>query len=91
MTDKAEESIRRAMRAKAILEDALVVEALEHIEAECFRLFQGLAPTDVDGMQQVKAMHYYLGKFKGFLEKAVKDGALAKAQLDPKQYRPRGY
>lgn len=91
MTDKTEESIRRAQRAKTLLEEPLINEAFEHIEAECFRLFQGLAPTDIEGMQQVKAMHYYLGKFKGFLEKAVKDGALAKAQLDPKQYRPRFY
>ncbi|HNE33132.1 MAG TPA: hypothetical protein PK365_12195 [Nitrospira sp.] len=91
MTDKTEEAIRRGARAKAMLDEPLMTEAFAHIEAECFRLFQGLSPTDIDGMQQVKAMHYYLGKFKTFLEKAVKDGVLAKAQLEPKQYRPKSY
>lgn len=91
MSDKTEDAIRRAMRAKAMLDEPLMSEAFNHIEAECFRLFKELAPTDFDGMQQVKAMHYYLGKFKTFLEQAVNDGKMAKAQLEPKRYRPTNY
>jgi hypothetical protein len=84
-----DERIRRADRAVALLADPLFAEAEAHIEAECWRLFRELAPTDVDGLAQVKGMQYTHQKYLAFLRSAVTDGK--KAAIDEKRPRPAGY
>lgn len=86
-----DERIRRAERAQNLLAEPLIVEAQEHIEAECWRLFKELAPTDVDGLAQIKGMHYTHQKFFAFLRRAVNDGKKAKAEIEEKRPRPPGY
>lgn len=80
-----DEAIRRANRAQQIIDDPLMVEAREHIEAECYRLFKALTPTDVEGMTQVKAMQYFHAKYTAFLNKAITDGKLARAEIERKK------
>jgi hypothetical protein len=89
MTD--DEKLQRAARARAIMEDPIMLEAKEHIDAECFRLFKSLAPTDIDQLQQVKAMQYMHDKYRIFLSSVLDDGKIAKLNLEYARARPAGY
>ncbi len=80
-----DEHIRRAERAAALLADPLFAEAREHIEAECWRMFKELAPTDTEGMAQVKGMQYMHAKYIAFLNKAINDGKMARAEVERKK------
>ncbi len=80
-----DERLKRAARAETILADQIMVEAQEHIEAECWRLFKSLQPTDAEGMAQVKAVQYMHAKYLAFLKAAVTDGKMARLELDQKK------
>jgi hypothetical protein len=86
-----QDDILRAQRANTLLADPLLIEAHEHIEAEFWRLFKTLAPTDVEGLTQVKGMQYIHEKYGAFLRSVVNQGKLAKLELNRTQPRPPGY
>lgn len=86
-----ETEINRANRAKAILEDPIFVEANEHIEAELWRQFKALAPSDVEGLAQIKAMQYIHVKYAAFLQSVLTSGKMAQLDLDRARPRPKGY
>ncbi len=77
-----EDKIRRASRAQALLDDPAMIEAREHIEAECWRLFKELQPTDTEGLAQIKAMQYMHGKYAAFLKRVLEDGKLARLEVE---------
>lgn len=77
-----EEAIRRAQQVQLLVDDPIMAEAREHIESECWRLFRELAPTDAEGLAQVKAMQYMHAKYTAFLNRALQDGKLAKFELE---------
>ena len=83
--------IERANQAQRILSDPLIVEAQEHIEAEFFRLFKTLAPTDTEGLTALKGMQYLHEKYLAFLNSVINQGKLAKLELNRTQPRPPGY
>lgn len=85
------ERIERARRAEQILSDPLMTEAFEHVEAECWRLFREIAPTDLESMQQIKSMQYMHGKYAAFLKRIINDGKMARMELEEKRPRPPGY
>lgn len=89
--DKKEQEINRAARAEALMNDPLMVEAGEHIEAECWRLFKTFAPSDIEGLSQVKAMQYMHAKYVAFLKQVITSGKLAKLEVERKPVRPAGY
>ncbi len=80
-----EDRIIRGRRAEQLMNDALMKEATEHIEAECWRMFKELAPTDTEGMAQVKGMQYMHAKYIAFLNKAINDGKMARAEVERKK------
>lgn len=86
-----DEALQRAARAKNLVDDPLFKEAAEHIEAECWRLFKALAPSDMEGIAQIKAMQYMHDKYQSFLRKAIQDGQIAKLELERARPRPAGY
>lgn len=86
-----ESDIRRAERAKAILEEPIFEEAKKHMEAELFRLFQAVHPTDTEGLVQIKQIQYLHDKYLAFLRSAVSNGTLAKLELERTNPRPKGY
>jgi hypothetical protein len=85
--DKLEQESRRGHRAEAVLGDDLFAEAKEHIEQELFRLFKTVPPTDVDALQQIKSMQYMHDKYIAFLRKAVRDGKLARMEIEERKKR----
>ena len=86
-----EEKILRANRAKSLMDDPIMVEAQAHIESECWRLFKQFAPTDTEGIMQVKSVQYMHEKYLNFLRQAIADGKLAKLEVDRTRPRPSGY
>lgn len=84
-----DEALQRAARAKNLCEDPLFKEASDHIEAECWRLFQKLAPEDIEGLTQVKAMQYMHQKYQAFLRKAMQEGSVVQLQMELERKRPR--
>lgn len=80
-----DEAIRKANRAQQIIDDPLMAEACEHIESECYRLFKAMAPSDIEGMTQIKAMQYFHAKYLAFLNKAINDGKVARMEIERKK------
>lgn len=80
-----EDRIRRGERAKQLLEDPLIKEAAEHIEAECWRVFKSLANDDAAGLAEVKRLQYTHAKYLAFLRAALVDGEQAKADVEFKK------
>jgi len=77
-----DQQIRRGINAKQLLENELLQEAKQHMEAEFWRLFRELKPSDVEGLQFVKQMQYIHAKYQAFLAKAVTDGKMAELQVE---------
>jgi hypothetical protein len=84
MTD-LDKQIRRGINAKQLLENELMAEAKDHIEAEFWRLFRELKPSDVEGLQFVKQMQYIHAKYTAFLNKAITDGKMAELQVESRK------
>jgi len=85
MKDKLEDQINRGARANALLNDPLMQEAREHIEAELWRLFKSAVPTDADALSQIKGMQYMHAKYEAFLSKVIQDGKLAQLEVERKK------
>lgn len=80
--DKLQTAVDRGHRAQHILKDPLFAEASEHIDAECFRLFQSTHPTDAEALAQIAGISYLHTKYKAFLTRAVQDGKLAHMEIE---------
>lgn len=74
--------IHRAARAEAIMNDPIMVEAREHIEAELWRLFKTAVPTDFEALSQIKSMQYMHAKYEAFLKTCISDGKIAKLEVE---------
>ena len=85
MKDKLQHDIDRANRAEQIMNDPLMVEARETIEAELWRLFKSSVPTDFEALSQIKSMQYMHTKYEAFLKTCISDGKLARMELERKK------
>jgi hypothetical protein len=85
MSDKLHDDITRGHRAENLLGDDLIAEAKAHIEAELWRKFQELAPSDTKSLEFVKAMQYMHAKYFAFFQQAVVNGKLAQINLEAKK------
>ena len=85
MSDKTTQEIDRGHRAKRLIDDDLVKEAREHIEAELWRLFKETSPQDQNTLQFLKGMQYFHSKYFAFFEKAITDGKIAQINLESKK------
>jgi hypothetical protein len=83
MTDdsKLHAATNRAMRAKALLGDELLIEAFDAIEADLVMGWKDSDPRDTDGRERVWNALQALGKVKDFLQNAVANGAIATREL----------
>lgn len=83
--DKTQQAIERGHKAKNLLEDDLVKEANEHIEAELWRLFKETKPSDKDALEEIKAMQYFHVKYWAYLQRVLTDGKIAQINLEAKK------
>lgn len=75
-----EESIR-ADRAKEILENPLVVEAFETIEAEITKALMDSPARDAEGREKLYLMNQLLKRVQKHFESTVNTGYLAKRTI----------
>lgn len=85
MNDKLERAAQRGERARQLLSDPLMAEAREHVESELWRLFKEASPQDNAALSHIKAMQYFNVKYFAFLERAVRDGKIATADIEAKK------
>ena len=83
--DKTQTAIDRAHKAQRILNDDLVKEANEHVEAELWRLFKEAKPSDKPALEEIKAMQYFHVKYWAYLQRVLTDGKIAQINLEAKK------
>lgn len=72
-----DEQIARAHRARAILDDPLVVEAFEALEREAFQAWRNSTALDTDKREVVHAEMRALAAFKQKLQVIMAAGSVA--------------
>lgn len=80
-----EKDISRGLRAKQILEDDLMVEAVAHIEAELWRVFKEAKPNDPETLMHIRQMHYIHTRYQEFLRATLANGKVAQINLEAKK------
>lgn len=81
MTDALEDAIRRGERARAILEDALVIEAFDGIEANLLAAWRASPQRDAEGRERLWAMVAAMDAFKAAFTVYMNDGAIAAQEV----------
>jgi hypothetical protein len=81
MTDLRREA-NRGQRAKAILEDEIVTEALDAIEAELRADWEGSRPDDTAAREVAYRMLRAAKAFRERLRKVIDDGSVAQAEIE---------
>ena len=77
--------VSRGARAKAILEDEIVTEALEAFEAELRADWEGSAPDDTAGREDAYRMLRAAKAFRERLRKVIDDGSVAQAEIEAQE------
>lgn len=80
-----ESQVRRAERARRLLEDELVREAREQIERTLWETFKASPLRDVEGREKLRLMQDVSDKFFGYLAAVVQDGEMAKLEIESKK------
>jgi signal transduction protein with GAF and PtsI domain len=81
MTDLGREA-SRGIRAKAILEDEIVTEALDAIEAELRSNWESSRADDSAGREDAYRMLRAARAFRERLRKVIDDGSVAQAEIE---------
>lgn len=76
-----EERLERANRAKQILNDALVKEALEGIRADVIQNWQRIPLKDADLLAKFHMLYGVVDKFEQALKSFMDDGEVATHEL----------
>ena len=80
-----EKEIQRGHRAKQLLEDDLMIEARQLIDAKLADQFRKCAPNDSDGLMHVRQMQYIHDKYWEVLTAVVSNGKVAQINLEAKK------
>ncbi|HSY85826.1 MAG TPA: hypothetical protein VLA85_04595 [Verrucomicrobiae bacterium] len=81
MTDLRREA-NRGQRARAILEDEIISEALDAIEAELRAGWEGSRAEDTAGREDAYRMLRAAKAFRERLRKVIDDGSVAQAEIE---------
>ena len=85
-----EESVRRAEKAQRILDDPLYQEAWAWAREKLIRTMLEAEQTDVDKVMGAKAVLAGLEVARSFMDRLMKDGEIAKKELDIASKQRRG-
>jgi hypothetical protein len=80
--DKLRNATIRASRAKALLDDDMLQEAFDSLDAAYVKAWRDSDPRDDDGRQRLWQAIQVLGKVRGHLVSVVNNGKLAQAEID---------
>ena len=84
MTDLRREA-SRGVRAQALLDDPIIVEALDAIEAELRADWEGSRVEDAAGREVAYRMLRAAKAFRERLRKVIDDGSVAEAEIEAKE------
>jgi hypothetical protein len=76
-----EEEIRRGERARALLEDPLVAEALAALERAAIDEWRATGPEDAETRERAWLMLQLAQRFRAHFESLVSTGTLARGRL----------
>jgi hypothetical protein len=82
MTDDLERDAMRGRRAEQLLADELLQEAFETLKAEYLRAWENTDPSENERREQLWYAHRVVPLVRKHLTDVVKDGTLAKAQIE---------
>ena len=80
--DKLHRDLVRYARAKALLEDEMLMEAFTKLEADYVTAWKTWAAADTAGRERLWQAVNVLGKVRDHLGRVLADGKLAQRQLD---------
>jgi hypothetical protein len=80
--DKLRNATIRASRAQALIDDPLLKEAFETLDAAYIKAWRDSDARDDDGRQRLWQALQVLGKVRGHLASVVNNGKLAQAEID---------
>lgn len=81
MTDQIDIDRTRGVRARELLDNELVQEALETLKAEYLKAWEASPARDAEGRERLWVMVKLVEKFRGHLEQVFEAGKLADAEL----------
>lgn len=79
--DATQSEISRGLRARAILDDPLVVDAFAALEQECLTEWRRAPARDVEGRERIWLMLKLTERLKAHFETLISDGAIAGDRL----------
>lgn len=80
-SDQIEVDRTRGVRARELLDNELVQEALATLKAEYLKAWEASPARDAEGRERLWVMVKLVEKFRGHLEQVFEAGKLADAQL----------
>ena len=80
-----EDILQRAERAKALLNDRLLKESLDSIEAEIIERWEACPARDKDGREELWVYYKTAKKFRGILAQVIEQGKVAEFELERKK------
>lgn len=80
--DKLQTAVSRGARAKALLNDDLVVSSLSQLESDYIAAWKATGARDTDARERLWQAVQVVGKFRDHLGLVVQDGTLAQAEID---------
>lgn len=82
MIDKLQEEANRAVRAKSLMDDPLLKEAFDRLDAEYVKAWRETNARDDDARQRLWQAVNLVGKVRDHLAIVLANGKLAQAQID---------
>jgi hypothetical protein len=80
--DKLHRDIARGNRARAIIDDELLVEAFARLDADYVAAWRATAARDTYARERLWQATQIVGKVRGHLTAVLSNGKLAQRQLD---------
>jgi hypothetical protein len=80
-----EQEIRRAERARQLLEDPLTAEALDAIESNVLSWWEESNVKDVEFRERCWAIYSSARKFRKLMQSHMETGKLAREQINPEK------
>ena len=72
----------RAVNAERILNEPLIIEAFDYLDAEFMRAWKQSSVEDTQARERIYNLCQALEAVKGHLKSVIETGKMAKAQLD---------
>ena len=80
--DRLRDATSRAQWASELLQNELLKEAFETLQADYLKLWQHTKPSDVDGREKIFIAWHVVGKVQEHLHRVIDSGKLAQKELE---------